>query len=285
MNKKKLCISFSGGRTSAYMTKWLYDNVQDEYELLTVFANTGKEREETLQFVDECSKKWSIPIVWLEATHFDKSGILHTNGGWGVKHRIVDFNSASRNGQPFEEMINALGIPNVGQPFCSEQLKKKPINHFRKTIGWRGSEMAIGIRCDEIDRVSVNHIKERIKYPLVSWVPTVELQVLSYWAQQSFDLGINSKLGNCDGCWKKSRRGLVDLAINEPTVFDWWQDMTDKYSHHNPHSRPFDLPNNFYRGNHSPQDIFKQAELSKQQLNLFAENEKLDGCSESCEAF
>jgi 3'-phosphoadenosine 5'-phosphosulfate sulfotransferase (PAPS reductase)/FAD synthetase len=122
MEKKKLTISFSGGRTSAYMAKWLIDNKSDEYEFLFVFANTGKEREETLVFVEDCSQKWSIPIVWVEATHFDSDGAPHTPGGWGVRHRIVDFKTASRNGEPFEEMIRGLGIPNMGQPFCSEQL-------------------------------------------------------------------------------------------------------------------------------------------------------------------
>ena len=56
MNKnlatKKLSISFSGGKTSAYMTKWLMDNKKQDYdEIVVTFANTGQENEETLEFV------------------------------------------------------------------------------------------------------------------------------------------------------------------------------------------------------------------------------------------
>ena len=57
MEKKKLLVSFSGGETSAYMAQWLWNNKQDEFDMLFVFANTGLENEETLQFVKEFTTK------------------------------------------------------------------------------------------------------------------------------------------------------------------------------------------------------------------------------------
>ena len=61
-------ISFSGGRTSAYMLRMLLDEhdgtLPDDW--ITIFTNTGKEKPETLDFVNQCSIRWNVPIVWLE---------------------------------------------------------------------------------------------------------------------------------------------------------------------------------------------------------------------------
>ena len=35
--KEKLFVSFSGGKTSGYMTKHIIDNYSDEYELVVMF--------------------------------------------------------------------------------------------------------------------------------------------------------------------------------------------------------------------------------------------------------
>ena len=63
-------ISFSGGRTSAYMlfkTLEAHDGKLPDY-VKVCFASTGKEMLQTLQFVDDCSKNWNVDIVWLEYT-------------------------------------------------------------------------------------------------------------------------------------------------------------------------------------------------------------------------
>ena len=83
-------ISFSGGRTSGYMLKHILDahggTLPDNVRV--VFANTGKERPETLDFVAECGVRWGIHITWVE---YD----------WDEPHRtrIVCHNSAARDGE------------------------------------------------------------------------------------------------------------------------------------------------------------------------------------------
>lgn len=54
----KTVVSFSGGRTSAYLLRQVLDNNDDPSDLLVLFANTGKEHPATLDFVQDCADCW-----------------------------------------------------------------------------------------------------------------------------------------------------------------------------------------------------------------------------------
>jgi len=96
------CISFSGGRTSAYMLwRVLQSNKGLPSDAKVLFCNTGKEEEATLQFVDRCSKEWDVPITWLE---YRDPALFEQ----------VTFETAHRQGEPFEAVIRQRGgyLPN-----------------------------------------------------------------------------------------------------------------------------------------------------------------------------
>ena len=60
--KEPTCISFSGGRTSAYML-WRVLQAHDmslPNDVKVIFCNTGKEHEATLDFVRDIEKQFNI---------------------------------------------------------------------------------------------------------------------------------------------------------------------------------------------------------------------------------
>jgi len=281
VKKKKLIISFSGGRTSGYMLWWIMNEWEDRHnwEIIVVFANTGKEVEGTLFFVDECSWEWNIPIVWIEGYPSDKGK------GWAVNAKVVSYETAARKGEPFEAMIARLGIPSTEAPFCSPQLKREAIRSYAKQIGWKDYTVAIGMRLDEPARINRTTKKQKLIYPLVDLNPKIKIEIIIWWAQQTFDLNIPDEDGNCDGCYKKSFKKLVRIMVRKPQTFEWWEEMTNKYKSSNPRQGEEKLPTNFYRGNKSVNDIRELTKLSISELKQISMFEVLDGCQESCEAF
>lgn len=253
--KKKLIISFSGGRTSAYMLWWILNKWEDRHlwEIVVVFANTGKEVEGTLFFVDECAAEWDIPIVWVEAMHKDPvTGKSFSKKGWSVKAKIVTYENASRKGEPYEEMISVLGIPSSSAPFCSPQLKREAIKSYAKhQLGWKDYYVAIGIRKDEPKRLKKSK-KQKVIYFLNEINPTVKSEIFSFFDSNIFDLDIHGDDGNCDNCWKKGILVLVRNIVRNPESFEWWQSMTDKYGYFDPRKLNIAQSFNFYMGGISP---------------------------------
>ena len=212
-------ISFSGGRTSAYMLwRILQTNNGLPDEALVVFANTGKEEEATLEFVRDCGKNWNVPIHWVEYAWNDEAKL---------RFKKVNFESASRNGEPFMEMIHeSTGyLPNPVARICTAQLKIRTIDKYLKSLGWKHNENMdwVGIRADEMRRAAK---MDRERTPLVTAGVTKET-VGKFWKEQSFDLGLPNMNGvtmhgNCDLCFLKTTHQIISLIREKPSRADWW---------------------------------------------------------------
>lgn len=276
--KKNLLVSFSGGKTSAFMLKWILDNKSKEFNILPVFANTGKERIETLNFVRDVEKWTKTKIYWVEST-FDGQ----KQSGFKVVSRL----NCSLNGEVFEKMIYSYGLPNKAYPHCTRELKEKPIHQFAKHF-FIGDEYftAIGIRSDEIDRMSANAKEKKYIYPLISWIPTTKKDIISFWQKQKFTLELKEHQGNCDFCWKKSFKKLEMLIKEDENSIKWWDRMEEKYGEHVPEHRkrkPIKNKITFFRGNKSAKDlIFLSKQKKLQQLIDF---DNSNGCEDSCEIY
>ncbi len=186
--KKAIICSFSGGRTSAYMSMLMKEQYKDsEDELIFIFANTGKEREETLDFVNWCDKTFKLNLVWVEAN-------VHHNERKSTSHNIVDYKTASRNGEPFKEIIKKYGISNQAFPHCTRELKQNPIASYIKSLGFskKDYKTAIGIRIDESRRMGA---KKEIIYPLYeesikTGLAINNIFIRNFWSNQCFGLGV-----------------------------------------------------------------------------------------------
>lgn len=279
MNKPWLVISFSGGRSSAYMT-WRILNDKyytDKYNIVVIFANTAQEHELTLEFINNCDKYFNFNTIWVEAE-------VHHVKRKGTTHRIVTYQTASRNGEPFEQVITKYGIPNKKFPHCTRELKLAPIQSVMKLMGlnFKNCTTAIGIRADETRRVSKSADIKNIIYPLVEWGVTKD-DVLDWWSQQPFDLEIKEHQGNCKWCWKKSDKKLFTNIRDNPEWFEFPMMMEAKYPNVGADCDG-EVKRTFFRGGRSTIQLFQQYELSKNNL-LPINNEESGGCSESCEVF
>ena len=289
--KKQLCVAFSGGETSGYMAQYLKKHKQDEYEMVFIFANTGQENEETLKFVDQCDKEFNLNVIWLEAK-------INQELGKGTRWNIVTYETASRNGEPFEDGIKKLGLPNMNNNWCTRDLKLVPIQRFvTMELGWKNYWTAIGIRNDEIDRVSATRLEQKIYYPLVEDLPMSKPKINFWWAQQSFRLDLKGYEGNCKWCWKKSDNKLMTIAIERPNYFDFARKGEKLYEDFVPESKKNSLkkPVRMFRHYKSVADIFKNSKFKfkKQkddsdiynwQISIFDEGlDTSNGCDESCE--
>lgn len=225
MSERRLLVSFSGGETSALMTKLIFEHMRDEYDdIRVVFANTGQENEETLVFVDRCSREYGLNVVWIEAVTSKERGV-------GARWRSVTFETASRDGKPFEDMIQKYGIPGPGRAHCARDLKTRPITRWARDNGWPpGSyDLAIGIRVDEIDRMSPEARQRRIIYPLVGRFPHTKSKVNDFWSRQPFRLALKGYQGNCKWCWKKSLRKHLTIISETPSAYDFPERMERLY--------------------------------------------------------
>ena len=211
-------ISFSGGRSSAMMLKIMLDNGMVDANTVVAFANTGKEREETLEFVRDCGEAFGVKIWWVE--YIPEKPL----------YRIVDFDTASRSGEPFEALTRrAKYLPNAVQRICTGDLKIKPINRLmKKELGFSGYVKYMGIRADELSRYL--KLKDTAEMPLFDFNVTKQ-HVRTFWDAQPFDLKIKDGWGNCDLCFQKGRAytgKLVKLIREEQERADWWIEMEKK---------------------------------------------------------
>lgn len=254
-------VTVSGGRSSVSTIK--HFETDERYKndsKLYVFDNTGQERIETFQFMQEAEKHWGVQIHKIE-------GIYHKSFDEGTSYRIVDkWSDLDTESKVFSEMIAYKnmgvfdGLPNVGSPFCSEMMKTRPTKKFANDVFGRGNyKTSIGFRKEDMPkRISWAEIREDEKsvYPLITDFenPIDNFALNKFYDNEPFKLEIHNKYGNCKYCFKKKEEFIIDNILldiesgNLETI-EWYRKEEKKYG------------KLFFRNQQSIDDLLRKSEL------------------------
>jgi 3'-phosphoadenosine 5'-phosphosulfate sulfotransferase (PAPS reductase)/FAD synthetase len=194
-------VSFSGGRTSAYMLRRMLD-VGLRPDVHVLFADTGKERVETYAFVRACAARWGVAVHWIE-----------------------------RPGQFTQLITDRKYLPNPVTRFCTSELKIRPMRDWMLAHGYEHWTNVVGIRADEPRRVAkmratdeTSHERWDIALPLADDGATL-VDVEAFWLRQPFRLELRSHEGNCDLCFLKGTGKLRNIVRERPDLAAWWADQ------------------------------------------------------------
>ena len=193
-------------------------------QAIVCFANTGKEDEATLKFVQDCSDRWNVEIHWVEFQDADPA------------FKRVTFETASRNGEPFEALIRKRNyLPNPVARICTSELKIRAQSKYLASLDHFDGEKYsaienmswVGIRADEQRRAA--KIADKSRIPLVT-AGITKSDISAFWKAQPFDLGLPNMNGvtmhgNCDLCFLKGGAQVLSLIAEKPERAIWWAKM------------------------------------------------------------
>lgn len=287
-SNKNIFCSVSAGYSSVMMAIKMKEWFPD-HNIINVMANTSKERKESLEFMNECDKYYGLNLVWIEA-------VINQEKGKGTGFRTVDYKDLKLNGEIFEEGIKKYGIPCKINKWCNREMKVVPLKKFSDSIfGDKNYSIAVGMRSDEIDRVSKDYKINNVFYPLMdNRIGTRDRN--RFWKDEPIQIKIPAFKGNCDLCFEKSFRKLTTIITEEPDILVWWDDMIKKYSKISIEGKPSynsyteNVGMNFYRENKSIVDLVEMSKrpFRKSTDEYIYENDLFDlegDCGSGCQVF
>lgn len=199
-------VSFSGGRTSAYLVHLMQKR---DPGAKFIFMDTGAEHQKTYEFVRNVVKHFGIELVCLRVD-------INPELGKGNSYKVVSIDEIGPDLSPWRGMMQKYGVPYYGGAFCTDRMKLVPFKKYCDDAFGKGNyETWLGIRADEPNRLSQ---KTGIRY--LAEISDFEKQdVLDWWSEQDFDLDLDEWLGNCVFCMKKSDLKLAAAQRDEPGMY------------------------------------------------------------------
>ena len=276
----KQVVSFSGGRTSAYLVHLMEQKrINEGWDVSYVFMDTGAEHPKTYEFVRNVVESFNIDLVCLRpVTHFEK--------GVGNTYKEVALSEIGDDLSPWVDMLRKYGTPyNPSGGFCTDRMKTTPYKKYCDKVLGKGEYVSwLGIRIDEPKRLKE---KEGFKY-LADISDAEKDDILDWWRSQDFDLEIPEHLGNCVFCIKKGANKIALAAKDEPHLAEKFMQILESSDVREVECR--ESPSlEMYRGRLSlRQTIAAYEDEDRDKLfNALRSSKRFDSgsCSESCEIF
>ena len=130
---------------------------------------------------------------------------------------------------------------------CTQELKVSVIKRYMKGLGIDEWYNVLGLRYDESSRV----VRATGKNCMDSWISICPLasqkitndDIVKYWRNNNFDLQLplidnKTAAGNCDLCYLKGTKTLVNLIAEKPELADWWVEKENKFNYYFRKDRP-----------------------------------------------
>ena len=321
----KKVVSFSGGRTSAYLCHLMIELYGRE-NVDFIYMDTGAEHPKTYEFIKNVNKYFRLNLTCLR-------GDFNQPLGKGHSYKIVNVNDICPDLGPYTDMVNKYGTPGQSSAWCTSRMKEETHDKYCNDKYGKGNyETWLGIRADEPKRVLGSHLGNEwtsrglssydltitmqhieINHPIINGIRDIYIKiqntiakkanknikfmaevcdaekedVLSWWHSQPFDLEIPEHLGNCVFCFKKSPLKLAAAHYDEPELYVKWLSMIDTAKDRPSQERESKYI--MYRGKQSLQSLIATFDGSTgieiKARMRGAKHLDTGSCSESCEVF
>ncbi|MCK5159428.1 MAG: phage N-6-adenine-methyltransferase, partial [Candidatus Heimdallarchaeota archaeon] len=258
-----------------------------------IYMDTGAEHPKTYEFIRKVNEDFlDKRLVCLRVK-------INPELGKGNSYEVVDINDCKPDLVPFKDMMSKYGTPYIHGAFCTDRMKSKPYKQYcNDTYGNNGYKTWLGIRIDEpkrlrdMDSAQVDMFGEAVKDKEFHYMAEIsdfdKRDVLDWWEEQDFDLGIPEPLGNCVFCIKKGVNKLALAARYEPEMAaDFISAITSSSVRIVEKRKQQGVV--MYRGNNTLETIIaSHSDFSTDQIESTIRSmgrEKSGSCTESCEAF
>jgi 3'-phosphoadenosine 5'-phosphosulfate sulfotransferase (PAPS reductase)/FAD synthetase len=225
----KHIVSFSGGRTSAYMVYLMEQKrINEGWDVDYIFNDTGAEHPKTYEFIKRVVKEWGINLTCLKSVASQEKGVGNT-------YKIISVDQIGWDLTNVKENIKKYGQFTIMNPFCTDRMKTIPVSKYIKDKYGKKYCNWLGMRIDEPRRLKhlsvqnemfseVKKNTQKVRY-LAEISPFTKEDVIYWWSKQSFDLEIPEHLGNCIFCVKKDAKKLALAARDCPQEAQEWSNL------------------------------------------------------------